>query len=160
MSLEALIRHRGRGITYAEDYGLPANDTGTVDRTAALQDAVDNAQGVLVLPPGLFRIAGSAITMDQRHGLTITGSGAYDDGEGTCFIIDKADCTLFDINFEPVGMTDAFRKGKNNPNLAKLVALSINRPGTRPSASTTARSARPRCSSRQRPIAPTAKTTS
>lgn len=84
------------GTTYAERWGVPRNDTGSTDRTAALQAAIDNTVGKLVLPPGIFRVSSDYLDIIERHGICIEGQGAYDSGEGTCFKIDKADCTLFD----------------------------------------------------------------
>lgn len=89
--------HMTTGSTSAERFGIPRNDTGVVDRTAALQAAVNESVGKLILPPGTIRLASGGIVLAQRHGLIIEGQGAFNSGEGTRILVDNANCKAFDF---------------------------------------------------------------
>jgi hypothetical protein len=87
------------GTTNAERWGLPRNDTATVDRSAALQAAINETTGTLKLPPGRFLMTGAAASIVARHGLIIEGQGSFNDAsathEGTTIVMNKADATAF-----------------------------------------------------------------
>lgn len=91
----------GGGVTYAERYGIPRDDAGSVDRSAAFQNLINNCQGKIVLPPGRIRLTGTTLLAFLRHGLTIEGQGAEHDGtsasEGTNIRIDKAAANFLEV---------------------------------------------------------------
>ena len=74
-ALAAAFTRIGATVINAGDYGLV--DSAAVDNTAALQAAMDDAAGgVLVIPPGEYGFAGSANPLRMSAGVTVWAYGA------------------------------------------------------------------------------------